>query len=276
MTTRTVPPAARRLLAVALIACVGLWTGQARAQDSDEIAQYLTSIHDLAEEAHAASRAAEEAGSVAELKRHVDEVFAAIWGIPSGLAEEGAYGAAAAHGWKTRWQADTSDFELQTPEKFGTAPPEITDPTQLGIQGRGIYLRRQLWTGTEGDSVHVRHVIASLSNVIGWPKMDYDTGARGGMPRIDLTYKWDAPSEFWKSEADTGWIEQVYVQALNILRTSYGSDLATAQQHAAGLTDLIEICLSGRDHDGNGSVEPVMMEGGLDTAVQHAELAGLR
>lgn len=268
-------PAVRVALTVVLATGLSLSTQQALAQDQDEIAQYLTAIQEMTESARLSSQRAQEAETVAEVKDHVDDVFADVWGMTSGLAEDGAWGAAAAHGWKTRWQADTSDFELETPEKFGTAPPEITDPTELGIQGRGIYLRRQLWDGTSGDSVHVRHVIASLSNVIGWPKMDYDTGARGGMPRIDLTYRWDAPSDFWNSEADTGWLEQVYAQTLNILRTDYGGDVESARAHARDLTDLLETCLQGKDHDGNGSVEPVMMEGGVETMIQHARLAGL-
>lgn len=267
---------ARRGLLIALLTITfGVLAEDARAQDPDAIAQHLTAIQEMAEGAHQASQAAENAESVTELKEHVDEVFQSVWGLSSGLAEEGAWGAVPEHGWKTRWQADTSDFELQTPEKFGTEPAEITDPTELGIQGRGIHVRRQLWSTTAADSVHVKHVVASLSNVIGWSKMDYDTGARGGMPRVDLTYKWDAPTEFWKSEADTGWLEQVYVQSLNILRTNYDGDLETARSHAAALTDLLETCLSGKDADGNGSVEPVMMEGGIQTAIQHARMAGI-
>ncbi len=37
---------------------------------------------------------------------------------------------------------------------------------------------------------------------------------------------------------------------------------------------LIEKALNGVDANENGSIEPVMMEGGLNTAFQHARLAG--
>jgi len=262
----------RPLLLIVLAASL---TGvEARAQA--DIARHLQAIKQLTDEALTASRAAAQAGSVAEVKQQADKVFTAVWGVPSGLAEEDTYGAEKAHGWKTRWQSDTDDFELETPEKFGVEPPDITDPALLGIEGRGLYVRKQLWAMAEADAgnAHYNHTIASLSNVIGWMRMGY-AESRGGMPRVDLTYQWDAPSAFWLSTADTGWLYEVYAQALNILKTNYAGDLAAARQHAADMTRLIEKALNGEDANGNGSVEPAMMEGGLNTALQHARLAGI-
>ena len=91
---------------------------------------------------------------------------------------------------------------------------------------------------------------------------------------MDLTHQWDAPSAFWLSTADTGWLHEVYAQALNILKTDYEDDVATAREHAAAMTRLLEKTLTGFDADEDGSVEPTMMEGGLNTALQHAELGG--
>lgn len=255
-----------------IVLIAGLGVLDATAQDQ-EIAGHLEAIRQQTEQALAASRAAEQAASVAAVKQQADRVVAAVWGAPSGLAEEGAWGAAQAHGWKTRWQVDTDDFELETPEKFGVAPPAITDPARLGIIGRGRHVRQLLWAMAEDGNVHVGHVVASLSNVIGWMRIGY-AASRGGMPRVDLTYQWDAPSAFWLSTADTGWMLDVYAQALNILKTDYEGDLATARRHAADLARLIEKALSGVDANENGAIEPAMMEGGLNTALQHARLAG--
>ena len=174
---------------------------------------------------------------------------------------------------KTRWQTDTDDFELETPEKFGTLPPKISDPAMLGVVGNGRHVRKLLWSDSLSTNAHYDHVIASLSNVIGWQRMDY-APARGGMPRVDLTYKWDAPTEFWLSTADTGWIFEVYTQAENILRTNYEGDLQEARRHAADLEELLSKTMSGFDANNNGQVEPVAMEGGFETAMQHARLAG--
>jgi hypothetical protein len=238
-----------------------------------EIADHLSAIRTLTEQALEASRRAAGASSVAEVKEYTDHVFEAVWGFPSGLGDVSATGAEKVHGWKTRWQSDTTDFELETPEKFGVEPPEITDPGLLGIIGRGRYARKLLVAKAEEGNPHYDHIVASLNNVIGWMRMDY-APSRGGMPRVDLTYHWDAPAEFWQSTADTGWIFEVYSQALNILKTNYGDDLAMAKKHAAGMTLLLEKSMQGEDANGNDNVEPVMMEGGLSTALRHAELAG--
>ena len=238
-----------------------------------DVAKYLTLIETLTHQALDASREAEKSGSVDDLKAEVDKVFEAVWGAPSGLIGAGEPGGVATHGWKTRWQSDTTDFELETPEKFGTEPTRITDPSKLGIVGSGRHARKLIWADSMNANPHYDHVVASLSNVIGWMRMDY-APARGGMPRVDLTYKWDAPSEFWQSTADTGWIFEVYTQAMNILKTNYGSDLEAAREHAKDLTLLLEKVMSGEDANDNGSIEPKAMEGGLNAALQHARLAG--
>jgi hypothetical protein len=242
-------------------------------QSTAQIAEHLQAIEDLAQSALEHSRAAEAASSEAEIKRHADSVFASIWGYSSGLAS--GSGAAKFYGWKTRWQSDLDDFELETPEKFGTEPAEVTDPAELGIIGRGLYARELLFDlADQEDNPHHAHVIASLSNVIGWMRMDY-ADARGGMPRVDLTAHWDAPSEFWQSTSDTGWIRHALAQSLNLLKVDYEGDVATARAHAADLTAIIQQALEGVDADGNGSVDPAMMEGGLSTALQHAGFAGI-
>lgn len=251
--------------------CIRAAMAQQAPTTKEAVAQHLALIEQEMDRALQASKEAMMAGSVAEVKRHVDVVFEAVWGIPAGLAE--GSGAVATHDWKTRWQSDTTDFELETPEKFGVEPPRITDPSKLGIVGNGRHVRKLLWADSLNTNAHYDHIISSLSNVIGWMRMDY-APARGGMPRVDLTYKWDAPTEFWLSTADTGWIFEVYTQAENILRTNYGDDLAEAKKHASDLTMLIEKTMSGFDANNNGNIEPVAMEGGMDTALQHARLAG--
>ena len=243
------------------------------AQDA-EIVSYLDAIHSMTQQAIEASQAAEGAGNLDDLKAHTDKVFEIVWGKPSGIGDGSTSGAVFSHDWKTRWQSDVDDFELETPEKFGVEPAAYLDPNDMGIVGRGRYVRKLLWAKREAEeNPHLDHVINGLSNVIGWQRIDY-APARGGMPRVDLTYKWDMPSEFWQSTADTGWIHEAYSQAVNILKTNYGNDLAEAKKHAADLTRLLEKSISGVDANNNGNIEPVEMEAGLETAVQHAKLAG--
>ncbi len=264
-----------------LLAALGLCVGAAQAQAPQaDLAAHLQGIRQLADEALAASRAAQQAGTVADVKRHADAVFAAVWGVPSGLAGE-ARGAEAAHGWKTQWQVDGSEFDPAMAERYGTLPPAIGDPAKLGIVGRGRHARKQLEAlmedagASDAGRLHAGHVVASLNNVIGWMKIDDGVTKAERQPRVDLTREWDAPSAFWLSTADTGWLFEVYAQALNLLKTDYEGDVATARRHAADMTALLEKALNGVDANGNGSVEPVMMEGGLTTAFQHAGLAGL-
>jgi hypothetical protein len=259
---------------LAMLAMTSIFSVPAFAQKAkNEIALHLKAIDQLAVEALAASRKAETAATVAEVKRHTDIVFSSIWGISSGLAD-GATGAEKVHDWKSRWQSDTDDFELETPEKFGVLPAAVTDPALMGIVGRGRYVRDLIKVEAEAGKAHFQHTLAALNNVIGWQRMDY-APARGGMPRVDLTSQWDAPTEFWLSTADTGWIFDAYSQAVNILKTSYGDDIGSARQHAVGMTQLLEKVRAGMDANGNSTVEPTMMEGGIDTALQHARMAGI-
>lgn len=271
----------RCVLAATVIVFVFTYAPTARAQQSGEVGNYLLEMHDLAQQALASSRAAEEAASVADVKRRTDEVFAAVWGISSGLANESTDGAEHAHGWKTRWQVTFSDFDSLFAARYGSAPPEITDPSQLGIVGRGRYVRAQIeaMLAAEGGEArvgtHGPHVVASINNVIGWMKMDDGVTKGERQPRVDLTREWDSPIEFWMSTSDTGWLFEVFAQATNILKTDYDGDLATAQAHAADMTALIEKAMNGVDANGNGSVEPAKMEGGLNTALDHARLGEL-
>lgn len=239
------------------------------------IQDHLAGIQALSDEALAASRAAEAASTEADLKQHVDAVFATVWGVPSGLLE-GRHGAAQMHGWKTRWQVSYDAFDEAFAERYGHAPPEITDPETLGIMGRGLAVRQQLNAIAEDENASeetrsaAAHTVQALNNVIGWMRMDDGVTKAERQPRVDLTYQWDAPSAFWQSTADTGWLHEAFAQAINILKTDYEGDLAMAHQHAAALTMLIEKYRNGLDHNGDGTIAPVMMEGGLLTALAQA------
>lgn len=243
-----------------------------------EIGLFIVEMRDLTEQALDASRQAEQASSIGEIKRLADTVYEAVWGLSSGLVDEAARGAENVHGWKTRWQVTFSDFDSLFAERYGSLPPEITDPAQLGIVGRGRYVRLMLEDSTaagyaiEAARIHGTHIVESLSNVIGWMKMDDGVTKGERQPRVDLTREWDSPIEFWMSTADTGWLFEAYAQAVNILKTDYEGDIDIARSHAAGMTALLQRALDGVDANGNGTVEPVKMEGGLKTAVQHAEL----
>ena len=268
----------RTRLAFSLLVLLCL-TPASMAQAQGDIEDHLQAFDQLSLHALEASRTAEQASSVADVKAQADVVFEAIWGLKSGLAD-GQAGAAAIHGWKTRWQVTNADFDDGFAERYGTKPPEITDPTALGMLGRGRYVRKQLQalvdggTATEAQQLHAPHVIASLNNVIGWMKMDDGVTKAERQPRVDLTRVWDAPSAFWLSTSDTGWLHEAYAQALNILKTDYEDDVATARQHAAAMTQLLEKCRDGVDADQDGAIAPAMMEGGLSTALQHAQMGG--
>lgn len=258
-----------------------LYALPANAQQQKVVGEYLVQMQSLAEEALAASKQAEEAAGIAEVKRLADEVFGAVWGMPSGLVEESARGAENTHGWKTRWQVTFSDFDSLFAARYGSLPPEITDPTRLGIVGRGRFVRthleKMLATGAAEStlSVHGPHVVHSINNVIGWMRIDDGVTKGERQPRVDLTKEWDSPIEFWMSTSDTGWLFEVYSQASNILKANYDGDVASARRHAAAMTQLIEKALDGVDANGNGTVEPAKMEGGLKTALQHAHLGRL-
>lgn len=273
------PLRAPALLLLSCLIAVGI-PEEAHAQREEAIGPYLSEIEDLARQALEASRSAEEAASISEVKQQADAVFTTIWGIPSGLAGESGRGAARVHGWKTRWQVTFADFDSAFAARYGSVPPEIDDPSQLGIVGRGRHARaeieRVMADADASDAVrtHGLHVVHSLNNVIGWMKMDDGVTKGERQPRVDLTREWDSPIEFWMSTADTGWLHEVFSQALNILKTRYDGDLELARRHAADMSDLIMKSLEGVDANENGSVEPAKMEGGIETAIQHAGFAG--
>ena len=252
--------------------CLGIIMGFSPfVQAQDEAGAYLQNIDQLLNQAHAASLNAEQATSVQELKMYTDAVFETIWGTPSGLVLN--TGAAHAYGWKTRWQTDGTEFDEAHVERHGSEKPMVSDPDELGIMGQGRAIVKMLVSRLEEP--HADHVLASLSNVIGWMRLSDGVTKGERQPRIDLTHVWDAPTRFWNTAADTGWLGEVYAQAINILKTEYGEDLATAREHAIAMTVLLEKCRSGIDENGDGAVAPVMMEGGLNTAIQHAGYLGI-
>lgn len=272
--------APRHLMAFALLTLLSSNNAKILHAQPAEVGSYLTEIQELAQHALEASHNAEDASTIADIKRHADEVFTTVWGIPSGLADEAARGAQQAHGWKTRWQVTFADFDSAFAARYGSEPPEIQDPTHLGIVGRGRYVRANIEStmadenASDAIRTHGEHVVISLNNVIGWMKMDDGVTKGERQPRVDLTREWDSPMEFWMSTADTGWLHEVYSQALNILKTDYDGDVEMARRHAAAMTSLIEKTIDGVDADGDGSVAPAKMEGGIATALQHAGFAG--
>lgn len=238
---------------------------------------HITAMVGLLDDAHDKASQATTAGSIDEIKQLADAVYAHIWGQASGLVVQ--TGAAVVPGWKTRWQVTYTDFDPAFGERYGSAPPQITDPSELGIAGRGRYVRRTLTTGlnqrSAEEAILIEQLIAALNNVIGWMRIDDGVTKAERQPRVDLTYQWDAPKSFWQSSADTGWLFEVQSQALNILKTDYGSDLASAQQHALGLVALLETVRDGIDADQNGRITATRMEGGLLTVQSKAREAGL-
>ncbi len=251
---------------------------QASGQD---IGPILTELHDLTAEALEAARQAAEAPTVEAVKQPADQVFEAVWGMSSGLTEENATGAAHMHGWMTRWQVAFADYDEAFAARYASETPAIDDPLLLGIVGRGRHIRRiienDMRSGSADPAIvtHGPHVVHSLNNVIGWMKIDDGVTKGERQPRVDLTYQWDAPVDFWMSTADTGWLHEAFAQALNILKTDYGDDVEMARSHAADMVDLLEKTMEGVDANSNGSIEPVRMEGGLLTAMQHAGFAGI-
>jgi hypothetical protein len=148
--------------------------------------------------------------------------------------------------------------------------------------GRGRAVRGRLNAIVAGtiaaspaDKATAEQVAASISNVVGWTYVGEGLKGNEMQPRISLTYVWDAPSEFWNSTSDTGWLDEAFSQAINILKTDYGTDVAEARKHAAGMSELLQKVLVGLDADKNGKVEPKMMEGGLNAALAAAGTDGL-
>jgi hypothetical protein len=238
----------------------------------------LGEMQQLAEQALATSRAAEQAASVADVKAAAGKVLQSVWGAATGPGD-GNTAEISVPGWKERWQVTGAEWAPSYAKRLGTAAPRITDPRQLGAMGRGRAVRGRLWQLTSpgsalADTMAVGQVVASLSNVIGWTYVSEGLKGNEMQPRISLTYLWDAPSEFWQSTADTGWLDEVFAQASNILKTDYGNDVAEARRHAAGMSELLQKVLNGVDADKNGTVEPRMMEGGLNAALRAAGSEG--
>jgi hypothetical protein len=206
-----------------------------------------------------------------------------VWGIPTGVAPGTPAAAVRVPGWKERWQVTGAELpDSGWLKRNGTLPPTITDARKLGLMGRGLAVRGKLEGTSRGSSLALISQetpadasIASLNNVIGWTYISY--GRKGEwQPRPSLTHVWDAPAEFWNSSADTGWLEEVYSQGINILKTDYAGDLALARRHAAGMTQLLQRVLMGMDADRDGTVEAKPMEGGLVAALDAASRTSLR
>ena len=241
----------------------------------------LGEMQQLTRQALARTRAAERAASVAEVKAASAEVLQTVWGSAAARGE-GNVAEIRVPGWKERWQVNGGEWAASYAKRLGTTPPKFTDPRQLGVMGRGRAVRGRLMhigadrsLGSPADTGTRAQVVASISNVIGWTYMSEGLKGNEMQPRVSLTYLWDAPAEFWQSSADTGWLDEVFAQAVNILKTDYGTDVAEARKHAAGMSELLEKVLNGVDADKNGTVEPKMMEGGLNTALRAAGKDGL-
>lgn len=273
---------------VAILSLVGLLWGagghlnltSAQASQIDAGA-YLQDIVKLGEQALAASRAAEKATTVEEVKAGADQVFETVWGMKSGMVKAEPFGDVPAHGWKVLWQTSGAEFDSMWTARYGTKPPTITDPEKLGIAGRARYLRDHLEALAKdentpaADRQRAERIAASLNNVIGWMRLRVGLKGDERQPRISLTEEWTSSPEFWNSTADTGWLYEAYSQAVNIMKTDYEGDVEMARKHAADMTRLIEKYLNGVDADNDGTVEPEKMEGGLYTALREAESAGL-
>ncbi len=245
-----------------------------------DAAALLTEVNDLVQQAIATSRAAENAGSVAEVKQAAAQVVQAVWGIDPQV--NGAEPTEVARlGWKERWQVSGAEFDPNFVARMGSEPPRITDPRQLGIVGRARAVRGRLEVLTDTTSQAsasarqaAEQTLASLNNVIGWTHITRGYKGREVQPRISLTHMWDAPPAFWNSTADTGWLFEAESQAINIIKTNY-DDVEEARQHAAGMTELLQRVVDGVDANRNGIVEAAIMEGGLAAALSAAAGAGL-
>jgi len=174
------------------------------------------------------------------------------------------------------------EFDPNFVRRLGSAPPRVTDPSALGIVGRGRAARarlEQIADSASTASVSARAAalgaLASLNDVIGWTHITRGYKGREVQPRISLTHEWDAPTAFWNSTADTGWLFEAEAQAINILKTDYGNDVDEARRHAAAMTELLQHVRDGVDADRDGTVEPARMEGGLNAALSEAAKAGL-
>ena len=210
----------------------------AALQIAAHITAHMTDIANLATDARQAAENAADADSVDEVRREADSVFGLVWGQASGLLS--GQRAAQIQPWKSRWQVSFTDFDPAYGVRYGDAPPTTVDPSKLGIAGRGRHVRRQLLTELENspDNADIEGVVRALNDVIGWTRIDDGVTKAERQPRIDLTYRWDAPKSFWQGDADTGWLFAVQAQSMNILKTDYAGDLETARRHAADLLEL--------------------------------------
>ena len=248
---------------------------------SNDIGAHLQAMLAASDDALSASKSAENASDVQSVKAQIDRVFSSVWGTSSGLSAGNIHGAENVRGWKTRWQTSYGAFDENFAKQYGNAPPSVGDIDQLGMEGRGRFVRKLIVKARDKqDASNPNHdildgLVASLNNVIGWQRMNDGVTKAERQPRVDLTYQWDAPQSFWNSSADSGWLFEVYAQASNILKTEYDGDLALAKKHAHDLTLLIEKYRNGVDADGDGNISPAMMEGGLLTAMAQARQAGL-
>ena len=237
-------------------------------------------MQQLTQQALATSRSAEKASSVAEVKNAAGKVIQMVWGTATARGE-GNTAELSVPGWKERWQVTGAEWSPSYAKRLGTAQPKITDPRQLGVMGRGRAVRGRLtkiiYDSTAAAPVResAKQVYASINDVIGWTYIGEGLKGNEMQPRISLTYMWDAPPEFWQSDADTGWLDAVFAQASNILKTDYGTDVGEARKHAAGMSELLQRVLNGVDADKNGTIEPKMMEGGLNAAVRAAGKDGI-
>ncbi len=244
------------------------------------ISDYLTEIHQLAEKVLSASEQAAGASDVAGVKSKANTVFELVWGTGSGLGGVTDAGAVNIHGWKTRWQVDNGYFDEAFADRYGVTPPEITNIKELGIMGRGRAVRKMLQAILDSEDanktqkLHAEAAISSLNNVIGWMKMDNGVTKGELQPRVDLTREWDSSSEFWLSTSDTGWLQEVYSQAINIMKVDYEGDEEEARKHAKDMVDLAKRVLEGLDANNDGIVAPAKMEGGLEAALEQAQAGG--
>ena len=260
------------LLVVVLLGCQTPYQPQittppvVAANQELPIRDYIVDIGNALQRASVLAEEASLATSIDEVKTKTDTLFTEIWGISSGLTHQ--HGGANTHGWKTRWQAQFTEFDPAYGERYGDLPIEITDASELGIVGRGRLTRRVI---AAGDPVSLSEplgkLLIGLNNVIGWMRLDDGVTKAERQPRIDLTYLWDIDKSFWQSDADTGWIFVAQAQALNILKSNY-SDLEVAKQHASDLANIIDRCLVGLDADGDGRIEPIPAEAGFNLALE--------
>lgn len=219
----------------------------------EEIGEYLRDIYRIAEEIREEIHLAANAETVEEIKEHSAKIYELIMGVPSSDT-------AGALGWEDRWYPQSADVP--------------------GFDAKARYVRELIQVLIDDPDtpdevkLHGSFVIQSINNVIGW--MIHGTGRKAGtlQPRLNLTYVWDAPTEFWLSTADTGWIHEISAQATNIVRVNYGDDIEEARKHAADMIPLMDRVFEGDETDVDTLYWPYMMRGGLEVVMMHAKQAG--